>query len=246
MSGSALLTDHPMFVEKDNWRSRAIPVTIHGDGVPTTGVGKGWGEGLEVYSWNSMMATGSTLDFQLYMFSVFNKLLTKPGEKEVWRLISWSFYWLCKGAWPDVDPWGAPYPVGSKERRRALQPLAAGKFGVIVAIRGDLDWYNKCLRLNHYGSAHPCYACPANCVEGDPLRWTEFRVAHSQWMAEVFSNAEWRESNPEPHPLLDLPGTGIQTAQVDWLHTKHLGVDAYMYGSILYLLIFEVLPGGPL
>jgi hypothetical protein len=175
------------------------------------------------------------------MFSVFAKLL--PKESDVWKIITWSLDWLYRGVFPNCDAWGTIYAANSTEGLRAMTPLAGGYFGVLWVIRGDLDWYNKTLRLNHYGSNHPCCLCPANCVEGDPMSWTDFRVGRAEWMDQVWEDTEWLTLQSNPHELFSLPGVGISTVHVDWLHTKHLGVDCYVYGSVLHMLVYSILTG---
>ena len=75
-----------------NFRRRAIPLSLHGDGVPVTGVGKSWGESMDIYSWNSLLGSGSTLQFNFYIWSIFqvavneshlNNLDTKKGGAAV-------------------------------------------------------------------------------------------------------------------------------------------------------------------
>jgi len=41
--------------------SVAVPVSLHGDGVPITGAGKAWVKMCTAFSWASMMASGSTV-----------------------------------------------------------------------------------------------------------------------------------------------------------------------------------------
>ncbi len=101
-------------------------------------------------------------------------------------------------------------------------------------IRGDLDYLAKCLRLNHYGSARPRCRCPANSTDGDPLCWTDFRAAHSQWMVEQWEPQEWEDSHPDRHRIFTMLVVSIRCVYFDWLHIKHLGVDQYAYGSVLW------------
>jgi len=38
-----------------NWRRRAVPIKIHGDGCPVTGVGKSWCKSQQFYHWSSQV-----------------------------------------------------------------------------------------------------------------------------------------------------------------------------------------------
>ena len=53
--------------------------------------------------------------------------------------------------------YGAPYgddrPI---ERDLAGTPLAGGLFAVIYSLKGDLDYFAKCLKLRHYNRNEMC------------------------------------------------------------------------------------------
>lgn len=53
------LTDHPMR-QLPRWRDQAIPIAIHGDGVPCVAVGKPGTKSLDTVSWQSVLAGGGT------------------------------------------------------------------------------------------------------------------------------------------------------------------------------------------
>ena len=46
--------------------------------------------------------------------------------------------------------------------------------------------------------------------------------------------------------LLTLPGLSACTVALDWMHCKYLGSDQYMFGSVMWLLCFVVMPETPL
>jgi hypothetical protein len=41
------------------WSANFLPLSLHGDGVPVTGVGKSWSKGVESYSWASSLSEGT-------------------------------------------------------------------------------------------------------------------------------------------------------------------------------------------
>ena len=47
-------------------------------------------------------------------------------------------------------------------------------------------------------------------------------------------------ANPIVHILFQLPGMGIAQYLVDWMHTKHLGVDQNLFGSVIMWLILVI------
>jgi hypothetical protein len=46
--------------DRPDWRRRAVPIKLYGDGVPVTGVGKSWSKTMATYTFSSLVATGKT------------------------------------------------------------------------------------------------------------------------------------------------------------------------------------------
>ena len=114
---------------------------------------------------------------------------------------------------------------GSLAARRAGKPLAGGWRGVVVMLKGDLDWYWKVLGVPR----DACGLCDANA----PGRtW-------SAWM----SVENMQPKLPTRHPLFAQPSY-LTLWQVcpDLMHSKHLGVDQYVAGSVLALLTCGGMP----
>jgi hypothetical protein len=61
MEGNPQFERHPV-KDRQGFEQFAVPLSIHGDGVPVTGVGKSWGKSVDVISWSSLLGTGATLD----------------------------------------------------------------------------------------------------------------------------------------------------------------------------------------
>ena len=61
MQGNPQLVDHPV-LDIPGYQSCVIPLSLHGDGVPITGVGKSWGKSMDVWSWCSLLASGRTIE----------------------------------------------------------------------------------------------------------------------------------------------------------------------------------------
>ena len=242
-AGNPLLEGHPLKNRAD-WQTTTIALAVHGDATPVSGLGKGWGKQVDIYSFYSLFAHGATRDLMALMYCGFVHLLTKDSMLQVWRLLLWSFKALATGCWPERDPYGKPF-ANAIDRDRAGTPLAGKYAAVVWCIEGDLDYYSKNLGLRHWSSGHPCCWCPANKMEGDGMCWNEFREDAEEWQEESWTNSDWREAYPDAHPLLTLPGVGIQNVFPDWMHSKHLGCDKQNYGSVLHLLCYEVLPGDP-
>ena len=63
------MAGHPLFSSED-WSSKAIPISIHGDAVPTAGKGKAWTKMLLVLSWVSCLTSGSTREVCNLLYAV--------------------------------------------------------------------------------------------------------------------------------------------------------------------------------
>ena len=116
---------------------------------------------------------------------------------------------------------------------------------MLFSLIGDLDYFAGVLNLPHFGSAtNPCPLCRA--TGSGPTTWANFRE-DAPWRATIWTPAAWRAWNGRSKsPLFRLPGTSCHTVSLDYLHTKYLGTDQWLYGSILYLLTHVILGGSPI
>ena len=159
-------------------------------------------------------------------------------------ILKWSLEWLWKGQWPD-KPFNSnrPYPAGSAEKKKALSPLAGGYFGVLWGILGDLDYMASVLGLPHYGNAsNPCALC--RCSSVGPNTWTDNRST-AGWIGSCWTATDWLQwPSKSKNPLFTLPGVTCLTVCLDYMHCKYLGMDQYIFGSVLFLLVNYVLTIG--
>ena len=87
-----------------NWQEIFIPLALHGDGVPVFQIGKAATRSLDVCSFSSLFCTASSsLLSQMLLYMVFAMNADDGTETELWRILLWSFYWLYKGTWPEID-----------------------------------------------------------------------------------------------------------------------------------------------
>eukprot|EP00969_Alexandrium_andersonii_P336082 14854881-Alexandrium_andersonii.AAC.1 len=129
------MRNHPM-LSRGDYKSKCVPLGLHGDSVPVAGIGRKWVKSCLALSWQSLLACGSTVEFNYLIIALYKVLCVKEGPKatmaKVWKTIRWSFYWLWKGVWPTHDEEGVPITSGPKG------PLAGGYYGVLWAVKGDL------------------------------------------------------------------------------------------------------------
>ena len=231
-----------------DWTSNAIPLSLHGDGVPVIQVGKAGAKTFDAYSIQSIWSQGSTLDVKILMFGVFSLCASDSTWEEVWRVTTWSLHWLSEGIWPPVDWHGKAWTADNpSERALAKQPLADGLFAIVYALKGDLDYFARSLHLRHYNADQMCDLCPASrCVSDRTLLYNNFD-RDARWMALQYTVEEWRElyKDTSLHWLFNLNGVTNLSLEPDELHIWHLGVGQYTLGSVLHLLTYTLLPGTP-
>ena len=109
VQGHPQMVDHPITARLD-YKEKAIPLGFHGDAVPITGIGKIWCKLMTMFSWTSLISTGSTRETMMWVWGVFNRLCIKDAAEGTmdtfFRILRWSFYWLYMGVWPD-RPWNS-------------------------------------------------------------------------------------------------------------------------------------------
>ena len=245
-----LLQGHPIHGIR-GWRDRCIPISVHGDGVPVTGIGKSWSKSMEVLSWASCLAQGTTLGTFNFIFAMFKTVFcTEPDRdtvRELCEKLRWSFEALYAGEWPYENWLREPWPRGSVGYERQGTPLCgSGRlkfFCFPIIYRGDLEWKRDFLGLQNYNLANePCNSCRAN---SSTRNWRNFN-RDSPAMATTWTTEAWRHAkHPPKNPLFLSAFMSILVVLPDWMHTMHLGVYQYMLSSVLWLLVFDVLGGTP-
>ncbi|OLP80377.1 hypothetical protein AK812_SmicGene39217 [Symbiodinium microadriaticum] len=98
---------HPIS-DRDTFQRKCVPIGIHGDDVPITGIGKGWTSKMTIFSWYSMTALGrSTKDKMHLIYACFEKLRVRQEDRNTlhrfFRVLAWSLWWLWLGVFPDTD-----------------------------------------------------------------------------------------------------------------------------------------------
>lgn len=244
------LASHPL-LQRNQYEKLAVPLGIHGDGVPVIGIGKGWTRMMTMFSWSSLLAKGPTKEICYYIWSVFDRLCCKADGSGTmstmdtfFTVLRWSLYWLWRGQWPDRDWTGQMYDPDSSAGSKALSFLADGHFGLLWAIMGDLDYLASILGLPRFSaSTGPCALC--RCTGIGPNTWTDSRPT-APWIEECWTSRDWLLwEGRSRNPLFTLPGVTALTVALDYMHSKYLGMDQYMFGSTLWVLCFMVMTGTP-
>lgn len=123
-------------------------------------------------------------------------------------------------------------------------PLAGGYFCALIACIGDLDYFQKWLGTPASTSHRaPCIQC--RCKFRGPTSWLDNRP-NSEWQNTLLQADTWRQQWNSPCLLLKLPGVSCWTITYDLMHNFWLGWLQFAYGSIFYLLCFDILEADPL
>ena len=249
-NGDPRLTGHPLH-QRHNWRSKAIPISVHGDAVPCVGIGRAGTRSLDTYSWQSLFAHGVTLEVKRLMFSVFEHSKAKDHTHghdtmgEAWEILSWSLWHLWLGTWPTQNWRGELWPSGSADDVLGGSDLAKGFFAVVWLIKGDIEHLANKMNLRHFASNQFCDFCTSDKTAAQPL-WPFNFGPDSLWKHQMLDANQWRALNPEAHCIFQkMPFLSQLNVEPDELHVLHLGVSQYIAGSVLWLLTYRLLTGSP-
>ena len=222
--------NHPARL-RPGFREKCIPLSLHGDGVAVTGISKKWAKSCDAFSWRSVLARGSVVSTNFLIWLMFWMLIVKGAGNNMWdrfvKKLSWSFYWLFIGKFPDRDDNDKLYDRESYEGRKAGTDLAGGFYGCLWLLLGDLEYLAKSWGLANPGALNPCSLCRANKSD---LPWTDARATAS-WRASTWTADSW------------VAGRTIHAYVPDIMHTLHLGAYSYLLGSILKHLVMHHMGG---
>ena len=74
------LAGHPL-LQRDEYDKLAVPLGIHGDGVPVIGIGKGWTRMMTIFFGSSLLAKGPSKEIRYYIWSMFDRLCCKADGR---------------------------------------------------------------------------------------------------------------------------------------------------------------------
>ena len=149
-----------MTCEDGIW-SKATPISVHGDGVPT-GI-----HSLEVLSWASLLGGHrQTIDQKVLISAMLNSTVSSDTKQFWWSAVLWGLLPLLEGAFPHRDESG-DLLTSIEDVEMDGTPLADGFFCVMWQIKGDLEWLANGLGLEHYGALFPCPWCKATSFSND-------------------------------------------------------------------------------
>ena len=215
--------------------------------MPCRSIGKAGTQSLDVTSWQGLMATtSSSLVVKNFINAIFEHSKAKEAdiktEDEIGRVILWSLKALAAGKWHTHDHLGHEYPADSAEGRLAGQDLAGGYFCIVWLLKSDLDYACNHLHLRHYSAAMSCDLCPCT-RHGPPAMWPSNFFSDSGWTSALYNVDEWKALYPAlPHWIFELDNVNQHNLEPVELHIIWLGTAMWFLGSVLWMLVFRVLP----
>ena len=203
------LVHHP--VRKiDRFDQRAIPVVLHGDGVPVSGLLGAQQRSCCFVSWRSLLCRESSSKRQHFLLTaIWSQQIAKSQTLD------------------------SLYSVVCSSFDGMLHDAAAGKierFLLPVFCTGDLEWFSLAHGLPRWNSRQPCGCCAVQ----------RQNMFHFQEVAEV-SEDPWDDSVPARCELFRRT-MSTKSILPDLMHTKHLGVDQKICGSVIWMLAHEIWP----
>ena len=99
--------------ERGDLYERCVPLTLHGDATPITGLAKSWAKMMDCFTWSSMVGKGATMQCAFFIYAVFHKVIAPDCNNGTYnwfaKRLKWSLFWLWLGRWPTHDPDGVEY-----------------------------------------------------------------------------------------------------------------------------------------
>jgi hypothetical protein len=186
VKGSPHFDSHPVR-HRAGFEDKCIPLKIHGDGTPVTGLGKGWGKLVDIFSVSSLLICGPTILRNLMMFLIFSHLICKDPDHNTldafYKMLIWSFKACWLGKKPKWD-WNGEemfYPGAGDD-------LCGGFFFCVWALICDLEHANKAYDLPNPTSNACCPLCPVGLIYN--VVWWDFRPS-AKWLEHIYTVQSW-------------------------------------------------------
>jgi len=177
------------------FKENCIPLKIHGDGAPVTGLGAGWGKLVDIFSVSSMLVTGPSLLRNILLLMMFQHLICRSEDHNAMDIVSTMFIWSFKACWEGrypVEDWN-----GEKmDYEGAGEYLCGGYFFCVWSLICDLEHAHKVYDLPNPTANACCPLCPVGCELG--CKWFDFRP-DAEWLEHIYDAISWLARG---HPCL--------------------------------------------
>lgn len=150
------------------------------------------------------------------------------------EVIVWSFEIWQTGRFPKLDPWGQPWPTGSKRWQLGEDnvEIAGGHVGVYTGTLGDQAWIKEHYRHEASWTGNEiCFRCLASKLPG-VHNFAQFAPCPRRATSDYLQSPGGRCS-----PLCRMPGYKLCLTREEPMHIGPLGVLPDAIGSCMRELI---------
>lgn len=224
---------HPC-LPRPEW-DRIIPVGFHGDGGSFSRH-----DGMYVFTWNSLLGSGTTVSKRFLMTVVKTSEIIAETFPAVLAILAWSFNVLLTGIYPEIGPMGEALVGGGAW-------LAQGLKGCLNQIRGDWEFQCSINNLPKWSHAeNMCWMCKAaahglltftNFCATAP--WRPTRRTHESYVRELR-----RLGKQLPVLFQIVVGLRLECIMIDVMHTVDQGVASHVFGNVFWLCVSQHCFGG--
>ena len=110
----------------------------------------------------------------------------------------------------------------------------------VVALTGDLEYFQNEMKLQCYSHNQCCWNC--NCNKSD-IPHNDFRPG-AKWKGTIKTAAQHRANPPTKHLVMDIPGVVAESFAYDSLHIIKEGTASHTIGNCFWdWVIGKTMPG---
>ena len=200
-------------------------------------------DSLYTLSWNSLLATGTTMNTRLLSATVRKSDMTADTMDTLLRIFAWSCNVLLSGESPSKDYEDNCISGGNTS-------LADGYRACLLQIRGDWEWYTQIFHVPSWNGADAmCCMSKASGREGplyfgncaDDAHWRSTHFTHESLMAHLRYHGF-----PLPILLLHVIGLRLECICIDVLHAVNQGIASHIIGNVVFIIVVlrNMLHGG--
>ena len=170
------------------YEERCIPLKIHGDGTPVTGLGKGWGKLVDIFSVSSMLVNpGPSLLRNMMLFMLLQHLICRAAEHNTMDVVFTMFIWSFKACWEGTHP-SVDWNDNPLHYEEAGTELCGGYFFCVWSLICDLEHAWKVYEMPSPTSNACCALCPVGRELG--CKWFDFRPS-AVWLNHIYDEDKW-------------------------------------------------------
>ena len=155
------------------------------------------------------------------------------------HILARSFEVLAKGQWPERNWKENELLVGSKNARKAIQPLAGGWRALLVQTAGGINYFPKWWETPRATSHQPCIL--RRCKFQGHLSSLDNRQSHH---GNKLQCCQLLSTSGGTLKMLFFRCLVVETSAWSWIGCTAItwGGSNTFFGSVLHLLVFYLLP----